>query len=155
MKPAFSPMRFNVLLALSPASAKTCCSANRSVASELLNRNFDNRVTNLFYPEAMALGPCPGMGQLVGSVMRAAGFAMCDFLSSDLLGPAVSDLRLWMSDGDVPSAGRPSKQQNLDVFKRSSLTLLRPYTTLRHPLHLRQNPPACASSTRALSFLGH
>lgn len=32
-------------------------------------------------PEAMALAPCPGIGQLVGSVIRAAGFAMHDSLS--------------------------------------------------------------------------
>lgn len=32
-------------------------------------------------PDAIAFGPCPGMGQLVGSVMRAAGFAMIDSLS--------------------------------------------------------------------------
>jgi hypothetical protein len=34
-------------------------------------------------PEAMALDPCPGMGQLVGSVIRAAGFAMFDSLSKN------------------------------------------------------------------------
>lgn len=28
-------------------------------------------------PEAIAFGPCPGIGQEVGSVIRAAGFAMC------------------------------------------------------------------------------
>jgi hypothetical protein len=33
-------------------------------------------------PEEMALAPCPGIGQLVGSVIRAAGFAMHDSLSA-------------------------------------------------------------------------
>lgn len=43
-------------------------------------------------PEAMALGPCPGMGQLEGAVIRAAGFAILDFLSTNLPAPTVSDL---------------------------------------------------------------
>jgi hypothetical protein len=43
-------------------------------------------------PEAMALGPCPGIGQLVGSVMRAAGFAMFDSLSTNEPVPTLSDL---------------------------------------------------------------
>lgn len=33
-------------------------------------------------PEAMALAPCPGIGQVVGSVTRAAGLAMHDSLSA-------------------------------------------------------------------------
>lgn len=41
---------------------------------------------------AMAFGPCPGMGQVVGSVIRAAGFAMFDFLSTNLPGATVSEL---------------------------------------------------------------
>ncbi len=32
-------------------------------------------------PEAMDLAPCPGIGQLVGSDKRAAGFATIDSLS--------------------------------------------------------------------------
>lgn len=43
-------------------------------------------------PEAIALGPCPGIGQLVGSVMRAAGFAMFDSLSTNEPVPTLSDL---------------------------------------------------------------
>jgi len=43
----------------------------------------ENRGADLLNPEAMALGACPGMGQLAGSVMRAAGVAMFDSLSTD------------------------------------------------------------------------
>lgn len=41
----------------------------------------ENGGTDLFNPETMAFGPCPGMEQPVGSVRRAAGFAMIDSLS--------------------------------------------------------------------------
>lgn len=40
----------------------------------------------------MASGPCLGIGQLVGSVMRAAGFAMFDSLSTNEPVPTLSDL---------------------------------------------------------------
>jgi len=42
-------------------------------------------------PEDIALGPCPGIGQLVGSLMRAAGFAMFDSLSTNEPVPTLSD----------------------------------------------------------------
>ena len=50
-------------------------------------------------PDAMALGPCPGIGQLVGSVMRAAGFAMYDFLSTIFPRATVSELRRAVAQG--------------------------------------------------------
>jgi len=43
-------------------------------------------------PEAMALGPCPGIGQLVGSVIRAACFSMFDALSTNEPALTLSDL---------------------------------------------------------------
>lgn len=48
-------------------------------------------------PDAIAFGPCPGIGQLVGSVIRAAGFAMLDFLSTILPSGTVSDSILTLA----------------------------------------------------------
>jgi len=73
---AFLPL-MNTVLDTAEASAlpQVQVSSFRAAASPSKNTSGD--------PEAMALGPCPGMGQLVGSVMRAAGFAMFDSLSTD------------------------------------------------------------------------
>ncbi|CAI8819871.1 hypothetical protein EMIT0P265_20095 [Pseudomonas zeae] len=50
---------------------------------------------------------------------------------------------------------RQFKRLRFGLFKMMLSALPLPYTTLRLPLHLRQNPPACASSPQVLSSPRH